>query len=328
MDPMHVHPLERWRHEHDFLGAHHHRNERRTRLVIGLTLAMMVAEIAAGLLFDSMALLADGWHMATHAGALSIAAAAYAFARKHAQSSRYVFSTGKVGDLAGFTSAVLLAVVAVLIGYESVERLFAAHSVRFDEALWVAGLGLVVNLVCAWLLGPEEHAHEHHEHGDAHGNEHVHADHNLRSAHLHVLADALTSVFAIAALLTGKYLGWSWTDPVCGLVGALVILRWSVALVRDAGAVLLDTECDPELAARIRAHLEETQGDHVTDLHVWRVGPGRFAAMASLVSDDARAPEHYKQRLAGIACLAHVTVEVNPCPGEPAHVGRAASERG
>ncbi len=323
MDPMHVHPLERWRHEHDFLGAHHHRNERRMRLVIALTLVTMVAEIAAGLWFGSMALLADGWHMATHAGALSIAAAAYAFARKHAQSSRYVFGTGKVGDLAGFTSAVLLAVVAVLIGYESIQRLLAAPSVRFDEALWVAGLGLLVNLACAWLLGPDQHEHDH-AHTDARGagNAHAHADHNLRSAHLHVLADALTSVFAIAALLAGKYLGWAWMDPLCGLLGALVILRWSLGLVRAAGGVLLDTECDPELAARIRAHLQETRGDHVTDLHVWRVGPGRFAAMASLVSDDARAPEHYKQRLSGIACLAHVTVEVNPCPGEPAHAGR------
>ncbi|NOT31879.1 MAG: CDF family Co(II)/Ni(II) efflux transporter DmeF [Planctomycetes bacterium] len=321
---MHVHPLERWRHEHDFLGVHHHRNERRTRLVIALTAVTMVVEIAAGLVFGSMALLADGWHMATHAGALALAAAAYAFARKHAQSSRYVFGTGKVGDLAGFTSAVLLAVVAVLIGYESLVRLFAAHAVRFDEALWVAGLGLLVNLACAWLLGMGGHDGEH-EHDHAPGSGHAHADHNLRSAYLHVLADALTSVFAIAALLAGKYLGWSWMDPVCGLIGALVILRWSLVLVRAAGGVLLDTECDPDLAARIRAHLEETRDDHVTDLHVWRVGPGRFAAMASLVSDDARAPEHYKQRLAGIACLAHVTIEVNPCPGEhPRVAGRAS----
>ena len=334
MDAMHAHPVERWRHEHDFLGAQHQRNERRTRLVIALTLAMMVAEIAAGYAFGSMALLADGWHMATHAGALSIAAFAYAFARKHATSSRYVFGTGKVGDLAGFTSAVLLAAVAVWIGAESALRLFTAAVVRFDEALWVAALGLVVNLVCALLLGSGAHEHgQEHEHGDVHEHDthehgvhaHAHADHNLRSAYLHVLADALTSVFAIAALLAGKFLGLAWFDPLCGLVGALVILRWSVSLLRDAGSVLLDSECDPDLAGRIRARLEETRDDHVTDLHVWRVGPGRFAAMASLVSDEAQAPEHYKERLADIACLAHVTIEVNPCPGEPAHASGRAS---
>jgi len=312
MSPMHDHPLERWRHEHDFLGADHEKNERRTRLVIALTLVMMVAEIAAGLLTGSMALLADGWHMATHAGALALSAAAYAYARRHARSSRYVFGTGKVGDLAGFASAVLLAAIAGLIGFESIQHLLARSAIRFDEAILVAVVGLGVNLASALILGA----------GSGHGHEgetfhdHVHADHNLRSAYMHVLADALTSVFAIAALLAGKFLGWAWTDPVCGLVGALVILRWSLGLARDAGAVLLDAERDSELAERIRARLEETHGDRVTDLHVWRVGPGRFAAIASLVSDDARAPEHYKERLTDIACLAHVTLEVNPCPGE------------
>lgn len=316
MSPMHVHPLERWRHEHDFLGADHEKNERRTRLVIVLTLVMMVAEIAAGLVTGSMALLADGWHMATHAGALALSAAAYAYARRHARSSRYVFGTGKVGDLAGFASAVLLAAIAGLIAFESVEHLLARPAIRFDEAILVAVIGLAVNLASAWILGAgHAHAHEH-DHGHAHEHAHGHADHNLRSAYLHVLADALTSVFAIGALLAGKFLGWDWMDPLCGLAGALVILRWSLALARDAGAVLLDTENDPELAERVRARLEETNGDRVTDLHVWRVGPGRFAAIVSLVSDDAHAPEHYKERLTDIACLAHVTIEVNPCPGE------------
>jgi cation diffusion facilitator family transporter len=316
---MHDHPLERWRHEHDFLGEQHERNERRTRLVIALTLVMMVAEIAAGLFTGSMALLADGWHMATHAGALALSAAAYAYARRHARSSRYVFGTGKVGDLAGFASAVFLAAIAGLIAYESIQHLLARPAIRFDEAIFVAVIGLAVNLASALILGwghadGHVHAHAHAEHG--HRQAHAHADHNLRSAYLHVLADALTSVFAIAALLAGKFLGWAWMDPVCGLVGALVILRWSLGLARDAGAVLLDAECDSELARRVRARLEETSGDRVTDLHVWRVGPGRFAAVASLVSDDAQAPEHYKERLADIACLAHVTVEVNPCPGD------------
>jgi len=308
---MHVHPLERWSHGHVFLGASHRRNERRTRLVIALTLAMMVGEVAGGLWFGSMALLADGWHMATHAGALAITAAAYAFARRHAQNDRYSFGTGKVGDLAGFTSALLLAVVALWIGIESAARFFSAHAIRFDEALLVAVLGLVVNLVSAFLLGPEEHEHDHeHEHGHAH----PHADHNLRSAHLHVLADALTSVFAIAALLAGKLFGLNWMDPLCGLVGALVILRWSVVLLRDTGAVLLDVSPDPELAQRVRARLE-VGDERVTDLHLWRVGPGHYAAIVALVSDEALAPEAYKARLEGLAGLAHVTVEVNPCPG-------------
>ena len=312
---MHVHPLERWRHEHDFLGADHARNERRTRLVIVLTLVMMVAEVAAGLITGSMALLADGWHMATHAGALALSAAAYAFARRHEKSSRYVFGTGKVGDLAGFASAVLLALIAGLIGYESIVHLLSRPAIRFDEAILVAVIGLAVNLVSALILG-RGHAHEHaHEHGEHELHHHAHADHNLRSVYLHVLADALTSIFAIAALLAGKFLGWAWMDPVCGLVGALVILRWSLGLARDAGSVLLDTENDPELSERVRARLEQN-GDRVIDLHVWRVGPGRFAAIVSLVSDDACAPEHYKDRLVDIACLAHVTVEVNPCPGE------------
>src|SRR5262245_60185862 len=237
MSPMHVHPLERWRHEHDFLGADHEKIERPTRLVIVLTLVMMVAEIAAGLVTGSMALVADGWHMATHAGALALSAAAYAYARRHAQSSRYVFGTGKVGDLAGFASAVLLAAVAALIAFESIEHLVAQPAIRFDEAILVASIGLAVNLASAWILGAGAGGHEHgharaHDHGHSHPHEHEHlhahdpsrSDHNLRSAYMHVLADALTSVFAIVALLAGKFLGWSWTDPLCGLIGALVIL--------------------------------------------------------------------------------------------------------
>ena len=220
----------------------------------------------------------------------------------------------------------LLAAIAGLIAFESVEHLVARPAVRFDEAIFVAVIGLGVNMASALILGHWQghghvHQHEHEAGGRRHHRlrrGHAHADHNLRSAYLHVLADALTSVFAIAALLTGKLLGWTWMDPLCGLLGALVILRWSLGLARDVGAVLLDAESDSELAERVRARLEGTNGDRVTDLHVWRVGPGRFAAIASLVSDDARAPEHYKERLADLACLAHVTVEVNPCPGEHA----------
>ncbi len=306
--------MERWQHEHVFLGPAHARNERRIRLVVGLTLLMMVGEIVAGSIYGSLALLADGWHMATHAGALSVSAAAYAFARRKARDSRYVFGTGKVGDLAGFSSAVILAGVACLIGFESFRRLLRPESIRFDQAIFVAVLGLLVNIVSALLLQQrhDEHAHPHaqHEHEG-----HAHHDHNLRSAHLHVLADALTSVFAIGALCAGKFLGWSWMDALCGVLGAAVILRWSFGLLRDTGAVLLDVEPDPQLSTRIRERIEGANGDKLADLHVWRIGPGNFAAILSIVSTEPRAPDHYKVLLQGIGHLAHVTVEVQPCAG-------------
>jgi cation diffusion facilitator family transporter len=319
---MHAHSLERWQHSHVFLGADHERNERRTRLVVGLTLVMMVGEIVAGTLFGSMALLADGWHMGTHAGALTISALAYRYARRHARSERYAFGTGKVGDLAGFTSAVILACVAVLIGSQSAQRLVSPVSIRFDEAIAVAVLGLIVNLVSALLLGggqaghvhAEAHAHDHAE-AHAHAHAHAHADHNLRSARLHVLADALTSVFAIAALCAGRFLHWNWMDPLIGVVGALVILRWSASLLRDSGAVLLDIGPSPEITAAIRAQVEADADNKVADLHVWRLGPGHFAAIVSVVTDQPRSPEHYKALLAGVPRLAHVTVEVCPCEG-------------
>jgi cation diffusion facilitator family transporter len=308
---MHSHSLERWQHSHVFLGADHERNERRTRLVVGLTLVMMVGEIVAGTMFGSMALLADGWHMGTHAGALTISALAYRYARRHARSERYAFGTGKVGDLAGFTSAVVLAGVAVLIGWQSAQRLVSPVAIRFDEAIAVAVLGLIVNLVSAALLGGE---HAGHAHADVHS--HAHADHNLRSARLHVLADALTSVFAIAALCAGRFLHWNWMDPLIGVVGALVILRWSVSLLRDSGAVLLDVGPSPEITAAIRSQVEADADNKVADLHVWRLGPGHFAAIVSVVTDEPRPPEHYKALLAGVPQLAHVTVEVCPCRGE------------
>jgi cation diffusion facilitator family transporter len=311
--------MDRWRHEHVFLGAAHTRNERRIRLVVGLTLVMMVGEIVAGSIYGSMALLADGWHMATHAGALSVSAAAYAFARRRARDSRYVFGTGKVGDLAGFTSAVILAGVACLIGFAAFGRLVNPTTIRFDEAIFVAVLGLVVNIVSALLLNQGHDDHQHHDDGQQHHHDepvgHAHHDHNLRSAHLHVLADALTSVFAIGALCAGKFLGWAWMDALCGVVGAVVILRWSFGLLRDTGAVLLDVEPDPGLTARIRDRIEGANGDKIADLHVWRVGPGNFAAIISIVSHEPRAPAHYKEQLEGIGHLAHVTVEVQPCAG-------------
>ncbi len=321
---MHSHSIEPWRHEHVFLGDDHARNEMRTRWVIGLTAAMMTAEIAAGAIFGSMALTADGWHMATHAAALSISALAYGYARRHARDPRFAFGTGKLGDLAGFASAIILALVALLIAWESVVRLGAPVPIRFNEAITVAAIGLAVNLVSAWLLHGggghgDHHGHARHDHDHRdprhHHNQHHHhhqRDHNLRSAYLHVLADALTSVLAIVGLLAGRVFGWDWMDPLMGLVGAAVIARWSWGLLRDSGLVLLDAVPDRHLAEDMRERLE-VDGDRVSDLHLWRVGPGHNAAVVSLVSDRPAAPDHYKARLADLPHLSHVTVEVLRC---------------
>src|SRR3954449_7614974 len=295
---MHAHSLDRFTHEHVFLGAHHERNERRVWLVVALTLAMMVAEIRGGTIFGSRALVADGWHMSTHAAALSISALAYLYARRHARDPRFAFGTGKLGDLAGFASAVVLAMIALLIGYESVLRLAHPVPIAYGEAVAIAVVGLAVNLASAWLLGDDHH---HHGHGhDAHDHAHHHArDLNLRSAYVHVLADAATSVLAIVGLLAAGLFGWVFMDPVVGLVGTGVILSWAWGLVRDAGAVLLDTVPDPALAGAIRERLE-TGGDRVSDLHLWHVGPGHNAAVVTLVSDYPEPAGAYKARLAAL----------------------------
>ncbi len=290
-------------HDHVFLGARHDENARRTLWVVVLTAAMMVAEIAAGLMFNSMALLADGFHMATHAGALGVAAIAYAYARRHARSRLYSFGTGKVGDLAGFASAVVLGLSALGIAWESAIRLFDPQPVAFAEATIVAVLGLVVNLVSAALLGGgHHHGHDHDHHGDHAHHDH---DHNLRSAYLHVLADALTSVLAIAALLGGRYLGWVWLDPAMGLVGASVIAAWSWGLMRDTAAVLLD-KTDPGIEAEMREQVEGPGDARITDLHVWRVGPGAYAAIVSVVGVDTAT---VRERLAPVHEIGHLTVE-------------------
>ena len=303
-------------HHHVFLGAEHQRNERRVWLVIALTASMMVAEILAGKLYGSMALVADGWHMSTHAGAMLITALAYGYARRHAANPRFSFGTGKMGDLAGFASAVVLAIVALLIAWESFLRLTNPVPIRFEQAIAVAVIGLVVNLVSARLLhgGPG-----HHHHGHDHRHDHHHADHdhgrhghdnNLRAAYLHVLADALTSVLAIAALLVGRSYGWLWADPAMGVVGALVIARWSWGLIRDAGSVLLDAPAEgPQVRQEIEDILAAT-GDTLKDLHVWQIGPGHFAAIVSVASATPQPAQHYKALLLPVHELSHVTVEV------------------
>jgi cation diffusion facilitator family transporter len=321
---MHAESLDSWRHEHVFLGEHHARNERRSWAVVALCGAMMAAEIVGGWLWGSMALIADGLHMSTHAGALVIAAFAYAYARRHARDERFSFGTGKLGDLAAFASAIVLAAIALLIGYESVERLVDPVPIAFDQAIPLAALGLGVNLLSAWLLhdghdhaGEDTHEHAHdREHGHHHHHHHDHADHNLRAAYVHVMADAAVSVLALIGLGAGRLLGWVWMDPMMGIVGMLVIANWSWNLVRVSGAVLLDMRPADGLAAEIAQSLEAGQHDGISDLHLWRVGPGHNAAVVSLVSDCPEPPASYKARLVGIAGLSHVTVEVQACPGE------------
>ena len=319
---MHTHSIEPWSHAHVFLGAKHEKNERRTWAVVALTAVMMVAEIVGGTIFGSMAVVADGWHMSTHAGALAIAALAYRFARRHARDPRFTFGTGKLGELAAFTSAVILAMIALAIGYEAVARLFAPVPIDFEQATWLAGAGLCVNLASAWLLFDEDHHHHGHAHHDRHDHDdddhehdhhHGHAhDSNIRAAYVHVLADAITSVLAIVALLAGRFYGLVWMDPAMALVGVGVILSWSVGLTRSAGTVLLDMVPDRRLAGAIRKRLE-VDGDRVSDLHLWRLGPGHAGLIASVVSDHPQKPSVYKERLMGITGLSHVTIEVHVC---------------
>jgi cation diffusion facilitator family transporter len=317
---MHIHNLDQWRHAHDF-EIHDRADEHKVRWVVGLTLATMVAEIAAGMLFGSMALLADGWHMGTHAVALGIAAAAYYFARKHAQDRQFTFGTGKIGVLGGFSSAVVLAVVALLMAVESMHRLLDPQPIRFNEALWVAVLGLTVNLVSALLLRqPQGHEHDHpheHDHGHPHPHGHHHHDHNMRSAYLHVLADALTSVLAITALTLGKIWHWVWLDAMMGVVGALIITQWAWGLLRDTGQILLDRAIDQHEVEAIHQLIEADADNRVTDLHLWKIGANQMAAIVSLVTHFPRPAEHYKVLLAPIENLAHVTVEVIACDLEP-----------
>lgn len=324
---MHTHSIDAWTHDHVFLGDRHDRHERRTWAVVGLTAAMMVCEIVGGTISGSMALIADGWHMSTHAAALGIAALAYRFARRHARDRRFSFGTGKVGELAAFASAIILGMIALYIGVECADRLMHPVAIGFGQALPIAVVGLVVNLASVWLLNDGDHAHGHAHHAHAHpdhphpdhgghdhgGHDHHGRDTNFRAAYVHVLADALTSVLAIVALLGGLSYGLTWLDPVMGLVGAAVIAAWSVGLVKSAGAVLLDIVPGSGVEDEVLRRLEEN-GDRVTDFHLWHVGPGHRAAVLSIVSDHPQPPTVYKARLADIRDLSHVTVEVQPCP--------------
>ena len=312
---MHIYNLHKWQHAHDFNIDDGH-GERRTKQVIALTVVMMVVEIGAGVAFGSMALLADGWHMGTHAVALSITAFAYHYARRHADNPHFSFGTGKVGVLGGYTSAVVLALVALLMTGESVQRLLTPQPIHFNEAIGVAVVGLLVNLFSAYLLGEHHHEHEH-GHEQEHGYAVHHHDHNLKAAYLHVIADALTSVLAIVALLAGKTLGWNWMDPAMGVVGALVILRWSYGLLRETSAVLLDRGLPIATMAAIREAIETHADSRITDFHIWPVGSHQFAAIIAIVTHFPEPPEFYKNLLNDYPQLTHVTVEIIPCDDEP-----------
>ena len=323
-------------HDHIFLGKDHDKAERRTWAVIILCSIMMIAEIIGGALFGSLALIADGLHMSTHAGALLLAALAYTYARKYADDRSFTFGTGKFGDLAGYSSAIVLAMIALLIGYEAISRLIEPVPISFNEAIPIAVLGLAVNVASAWLLSGghrhdhshghshgHDHDHDHHHHDDHHGEEPHrielgdpaaghgahHRDNNMRAAVVHVMADAAVSVLVIVGLVLARAFGWLWMDPLAGLIGALVIANWSVGLLRDTGGILLDRTPDPRMAEKVRK-LIESEGDQVTDLHLWRLGPGHLGAIVSVATSGTREAAHYRQRLAKFADLSHVTVEV------------------
>lgn len=302
-------------HPHVFLGEGHERAEKRTWAVIWLCGGMMVLEIVGGILFGSIALVADGLHMSTHAGALLLAALAYRYARKHAGDARFSFGTGKLGDLAGFTSAIVLAMIALLVGYESITRLFAPVPIRFDEAIPIACLGLAVNIASVWLLSGgghgHDHAHAHSDHDHDPGESSAHRDNNMRAAVVHVFADAAVSVLVIVGLLLARAFGWQWTDPAAGIIGACVIASWAYGLVRDTGAILLDMTPDQGMAEKMRAEIE-CDGDRLVDLHLWRLGPGHLGAILAIATRQPRDPGYYRARLARFTMLSHVTIEVAP----------------
>ncbi|NGZ06931.1 MAG: CDF family Co(II)/Ni(II) efflux transporter DmeF [Magnetococcales bacterium] len=315
-----------WHHEHSFGLDEKQAAEQRTHWVIALTLVTMIVELVAGYATGSMALTADGWHMGTHAAALGLAAFAYAFARRHANNPRFTFGSGKAGPLGGFASAIALALIALLMAVESIQRLITPIEVEFSTALLVAVSGLVVNLASAWLLGGAHHHHhghhdhhdhddhhDHHAHDDHHDHHDHHQDHNLRGAYLHVLADALTSLTAIVALICGMTLGWIWMDPLMGIIGSIVIGVWSYGLIRDSAKTLMDAEDNFPLRNQVRQKFQEYGGCEIVDLHLWRVSPSSHACIISLITHHPQGADHYKSLLHGIGGLDHITVEVNHC---------------
>ena len=326
---MHAKTVNQIAHDHHF-GVSDGRNEKRTLMVVVLTGLTMFIEISAGYLTGSMALLADGWHMGTHAFALGISYAAYLLARKHRESSRFSFGTGKFGILAGYTSALFLGATALWMIYESISRLFSPVPIAFNEAILVTIVGLTVNSASVFILhNSGEHGHDHHGHDHAHhhdeghehhhGHGHGHQDQNYKAAYLHVIADTLTSVFALVALLSGRYLGWAFLDPVMGVVGGLLISRWAYGLINDTGLILLDGELDPEIRKQAVALIESDEESKIADLHVWRLGSKEVSILATVVTGEGRQPEEYQARLEDLPNVAHVNVEVRTCCDPECH---------
>lgn len=315
---MQAHSIDLWRHHHDFAVIDEH-GERRTRQVLILTAITMLVEVAAGLTYGSMALLADGWHMGTHVAAFMITIVAYRYARKHANSRNFAFGPGKVSVLGGFASAIALVAVSLIMIIESIQRLLSPQLIQFNEAMLVAALGLAVNIVSAFLLRDHhDHNHQHdHHHGHQHDHHHNHhQDHNLKAAYLHVLADALTSLLAIGALLLGKYLGWSWLDPLIGMAGAAVIVRWAHGLLRETSLILLDGSMDERSLAAIKEKIEGVPDTRIADIHVWKVGPADYAAILAIVTHHPQKLDYYKNLLRDFKEITHLTVELNVCEGE------------
>ena len=311
---MHIHKLEQWQHGHNYF-VHREQNEKNTQKVMGLTAVTMVVEIVAGVAFGSMALLADGWHMGTHVAAFLITLFAYSYSRKNANNPDFTFGPGKINVLGGFASAVALAVVALIMAVESVGRFFSPVEIHYGQSILVAVVGLAVNVVSAFLLHGS-HGHDHH-HGHSHGNENHHEDHNLKAAYFHVLADALTSVLAIVALLFGSLFGWWALDPAMGIIGALVITRWAWGLLKESSAILLDAGVKKEVREEIKDVIEADADNRVTDIHVWKVGPHHLAVLLTLVTHYPRSSGEYKKLLAGFDQLKHITIEVIKCEDEP-----------
>jgi len=308
---MHEHTLENLRQEHNY-NINNNKAERRTQYVLILTAITMVAEIVAGTIFGSMALLADGWHMGTHVAAFLITIFAYRYAKKHENSPEFSFGTGKVGVLGGFASAVSLGVVALMMFAESIQRLLEPQAISFNAAIAVAVLGLLVNIVSAMILKDDHHHdHEHHEHEHHHNH-----DHNLQAAYMHVLADALTSVLAIVALLLGKYFGWSFLDPLMGIVGSIIITRWAYALVKQTSPILLDGSIDETYQLNVKKTIENDSDNRISDIHIWKVSANHYAAVISLVTHFPKSTEHYKDLLNKFVKLSHVTIEINECKDE------------
>ena len=308
---MHTQSVDRWQHDHIFGQDQQRVGEKRTLIVIAVTATMMVVEITTGIMFGSMALLADGLHMGSHSVALLIALFAYIYARRHAKDGRFSFGTGKTNALAGFTGAVLLAMFALMMAWESFDRLLDPVEIAFNQAILVAVLGLIVNGASVFILDAGHH------HGHSHDHDHSHhaEDHNLRSAYLHVMADALTSVLAIGALLMGKFFGWNWMDPIMGVVGAILVARWSIGLLRMSAGVLLDHQAPEELRTRVTQAVEAEAGNRVADLHVWSIGPGLWSAEIVVVTHEPQSPDHYRTLIPPELKLVHVLVEVQACPG-------------